>query len=370
MVIGMGKELHLFIIWEHAKKIQDKILEDISRDLDIIKVVNVKWSRLAFAENLQRFYGTKLHRWSFKERECGNGPFTLVLVHDNDPKYENRKTSRGKDEFVNVKMFDRKQKYRSWLGGNNAKVHCTNSEEETAHDLMLLLGMTIDEFEKCYDSLPDTYCKNIIGHDGWDSLEQIFKVLNATSQYVVLRNYEYLPGQYKSEEHGDIDLLVYNEKDIAFLLRAKKIVNKEYRVHYKCKIGSEFVKFDFRYVGDGYYDEKWEKEIIKNRIMHENGFFTANKEDYKYSLLYHALIQKKKVSVDYQNKLLPYFGVANLKEALWEYLETKKYEITDPKDLSVFFNEDIAGRPMNIERKRYMDKLASKQRLLHMIRRK
>ena len=365
----MKEELHLFIIWNNARNMEKEILEDISSNLTILKTIEIHWSKSNFVKNLMRFYGTKLHRWSFKDRECGNAPFLLVLVQDNSPIYEGRKTSRGKIEIVNTKMFDKKIKYRNWLGGNNSKVHCTNNIRETEHDLMLLLGMTIDEFMVSYKEIPDVLKQDIIGTKGWDDLEQVFKMLNATTEYVVLRNYEYLPKQFTSSEHGDIDILVNNKKEVMYLLNAKKISKKDYRVNYKCKISNEYIKFDLRFVGDNYYDEEWEKDILHTRKLNENNIYISNDENYKYSLLYHALIHKKDISNDYNNKFKYLFNEKNLENELKEYLDRKKYKITYPNDLSVYFNESNSGIPMDDCRKKYHKKIEYKRKILSILRR-
>ena len=41
----------------------------------------------------------------------------------------------------------------------------------------------------------------------WNSLQQFFDELNLQCNYVVLRNFDYLPEKYKCDLHGDIDLL-------------------------------------------------------------------------------------------------------------------------------------------------------------------
>ena len=364
----MHSELHLFIIWNNARNIEKQILEDISTDLKIIKTIEVHWSRRFFVKNLVRFYGTKLHRWSFKDRECGNAPFLLVIVEDSNPKYEERKTSRGKMELVNSKMFDKKTKYRNWLGGNNSKVHCTNNINETRHDLMLLLGLTIDDFYKNFNNLPSIIKEDIVGNNGWESLEQIFKVLNETTEYLVLRNFEYLPNHFKSIEHGDIDLLVKNQKEVAYILNAKKISKKEYRVNYKCMIGNNKILFDLRYVGDNYYDYNWQETMLKNRILNEKGIFVLDKTNYKFSLLYHALIHKKIIADDYILKLKSFFNKKDLKQELFNYLNNNNYEISYPKDLSVYFNAINANKEIDKKRKSYFKRMNLKKKIYSLIK--
>ncbi len=363
----MTKETHLFIIWDNARKFEKEILEDIAKDLTILKTIEIRWSRSKFSNNLSRFYGTKLHRWSFKDIECGHAPFLLVVVEDDSPKYEERLTSRG-SKIINSKMFDKKTKYRSWLGKNNSKVHGTNSEAETRHDLMLLLGLTIEEFRKTYKKIPNTIKQNLVGCNGWDNLEQLFKVLNETIDYVVLRNYDFLPKQYKLSEHGDIDLLVDNEKELARLLVAKKVSKKDYRVNYRCRVGEENIKFDFRHVGDRYYDTNWEKQILAKRVKNAKGIYVPEEEDYKYSLLYHALIHKKQIASDYKDKLNHFFSNDDYIVVLKKFISEKNYKITRPKDLSVYFNEVNAGIPVDVDRKKYHKRIRRKQRIVRMIK--
>lgn len=346
----MNSELHLMIVWERAESVLERIIEDLQKDLEIIKMIKVIWDKERFSENLTRFYGTKLTKWSFKEKDCGNGPFTLIILEDKNPKYEYRHTSRGDDEYVNIHLFDRKKIYRNWFNKNTSRIHATNNPEETLHDLTLLLGMTPDEFIASKDNFPTEYKKNIVGADGWDSLDQLFKVLNSTIPYVVLRNFEYLPKQFRSAEHGDIDLLVNREDEVARIMNAKRVFRQKYRVHYACQIQNEKVLFDFRSVGDGYYCKEWEKEIMETRVA-QKGFFIPNDENYKYSLLYHALIHKRKVSGEYRAKLTPYFGKDKYLETLTKFLKEKGYSFTEPVDYSVYFNTENANVEISNKRK-------------------
>ena len=136
-------ELHLFIVWENATGKRQEILEDIALNFEVVNVYRITWTNKNFSTNMSRFYGKKLPRGSGKERHCGTGPFTLIVVRDYFPKYEDRVTSRGV-ESVNTRMFDAKDRYRSWTGGGH-KIHATNSSLETSHDMALLLGVSSEE---------------------------------------------------------------------------------------------------------------------------------------------------------------------------------------------------------------------------------
>jgi len=366
----MKSVLHLFIIWYNARAWKEQIISDITNGLEIVKTIEVEWSNKKFAENLTRFYGTKLPRGSFKEKSCGKGPFTLVIVKDNNPIYEPRRTTRGRDEIVNINLFDRKMKYRGWINENNSKIHATNNPEETLHDLTLLLGVTPDEFLLKCNEIPDEWKFDIVGSNGWESLQQMFKILNATIPYVVLRNYEYLPQQYKSQEHGDIDILVNNAGDVVYILKAKKVFRQKYRVHYECDIASEKVRFDFRSVNDNYYCSEWEKDILDNRVLSEKGFYIPDNENYKYSLLYHAVVQKKKVSEEYSKKLEPYFGTENYVKQLNEYMQSKGYSYSEPDDFSVYYNTEVTGTELSEQRKKHIKKIEAKIKIRKLLFRK
>lgn len=137
-------EIHLFILWEKARYKESAILEDMAKHFTILKQYAITWTPELVASNFTRFYGVNLPSNSFKEKECGSGEFLLCVVRDEKPVYEERMTSRG-PEIVNVNMFDAKDRYRSWTCGGH-KIHGTNNEKETNHDLSLLIGKNVANF--------------------------------------------------------------------------------------------------------------------------------------------------------------------------------------------------------------------------------
>ena len=164
-----------------------------------------------------------------------------------------------------------KENLRELTGGGH-KIHATNSPDETNHDLVLLLGINYNDYEKSLKikNHKDKFDKNIIknipsnvtGVDGWDSFDQLFYVMNNTLNYVVLRNFEVLPDQYRSKEHGDLDFLLKDLEQTVFITNATKLHKDKGRVQYEIKVAGENVLVDFRYVGDNYYDENWQNNII------------------------------------------------------------------------------------------------------------
>ena len=172
----MNKELHLFILWQNARYKESEILEDMAKYFTILKQYAITWTPQLVANNFTRFYGVNLPPNSFKEEECGRGEFLLCVVQDENPVYEVRMTSRG-PEKVNVNMFDAKDRYRSWTGGGH-KIHGTNNEKETNHDLTLLIGMNVADFlsKEASSTKYEALQKDIEGANGWESLEHMFYV--------------------------------------------------------------------------------------------------------------------------------------------------------------------------------------------------
>lgn len=347
--------LFLYIIWSTAYFKKKEIIEDIDKAFKIYKTVEIVWSKNKFAENLSRFYGQKLPQNSFKEKACGIAPFTVVIFEDEDPKYEMRKTSRGKEEWVNSRVFDKKMLYREWTYPKedriHSRIHGTNTYEETKHDLTLLLGMGPEDFVAEKTNIPDKIQRDIVGATGWKSLEQLFYILNQTCEYVVLRNFEGLPGSFHVGSHEDIDLLVSKFEDVLGVMNARRVNREKYRVQCAVEVCKQQVLFDLRYVGDSYYCTKWEKHILENRRL-QNGVYVPMIEEYKYMLLYHALIHKRAIAEDYIERLSDMFG-----ENLWnidvlnDYLKINKYNYVEPLDYSVFFNAKIINYKTSIRRK-------------------
>lgn len=351
--------IHVLIIWFNATDHKNNILEDLNKNFKIISSFNIHWDKEKFLFNYIVFYAhsqkhlnrSQLHSLLLgKIAHCGNDEFTVIVFSDPSPRMEERMTSSGL-RIVNTNVFDKKTLYREWTGGGH-RIHASDDAWETNKDLTLLFGLNTADFLKKYNhpnTEPIIYKKNCIGVDGYESIQQLFYVLNNTIDYCVLRNHECLPDEYTVEGHGDIDLLVENKNYIAYLTLAKQIFPENYRVYHTINISGQEVPFDFRHIGDNYYDLLWQKEILKNRKLTKSLFYTPNDEDQYYSLLYHVYIQKCQVKEDYIPKLSEYgqkIGVAfhpnitNTISQLDAYMQSKTYEYIKPQDITVIYNFD------------------------------
>ena len=352
-----NKELHLFIIWEKGRYKEKEIVRSINEEFQLIEKYRVNWDKNLFGKNLTSFYGTNLSPNSKKEKHCGNDEFLLLTFYDNNPKHGFIETGRG-TEKVNLNVFLAKEKFRKWTGGGH-KIHSTNTIQETNHDLVLLFGVNYENYIKLISEKLNNKTnlnvvreipKNIMGINGWKNLRELFFVMNNSLDYVVLRNFEELPDQNYSDEHFDIDFLVNDLDQAVFISNAEKVFNQKDRVHYKIKINDEYVFVDFRYLSDNYYDKNWQSKILKKKIYSSKGFYRPNNEDYFYSILYHVLIHKKSIQVDYFDKIKNVFKKLSICSEeksnfddyflmLENFLRKNNYQYTKPKDPTVFFDK-------------------------------
>ncbi len=129
---------YIFIIWNKALFAKDKIISDLKKSFEIKKQFYIKWNKENFEKNLKALYGIKCNNPKQKIRYIGSGKFLILIVKDNNPKFEYRK-QQNKDELVNANIYDKKALYRKWTA-YNFRVHSSVSDIETKHDLTILLG--------------------------------------------------------------------------------------------------------------------------------------------------------------------------------------------------------------------------------------
>lgn len=299
----MKSSLYLFVIWESGRRKEDFLFEEIKKKFIIRDVYEIKWSTKNFSNNMKRFYGPKLGNVFKKTALCRTGPLLLILISDPTPKFGKRRTSKGM-ELVNINIFDNKKLYRELTGAGFA-IHSSITDKETNDDLTLLLGKNTQDLTKDLSEKWDGTIKklesDLVGQNGWKDMNQLLYVLNSTTNYVILRNFEELPEKYLIYEHNDIDILTDDFLRIPYITNGgKSAFNNEFPP--VVKIGNKSIKFDFGYPGDYYYDEKWSHDILKRRVLY-HGFYTPSTEDYFYTLFYHAVFHQEKISNEYKNKL-------------------------------------------------------------------
>lgn len=350
--MGASPEVQALLIWSLGRSHEDSILADLESRFDILRVVELTWSRNRFSDNLRRFYGTNLpHNSSKEERECGHGPFLLVIVRDTSPKYGVRKTTSGQDQRVNVTMFDLKQSYRA-RRAEGFSVHSTNDIAEARRDICLLLGVAevqqlfVAHSAPTWNGSIEHIQRDVTGANGWSDLHELFSVFDTLGEWLVLRNWEGLSAGIVSSSHGDIDLLVSDLRDFSIVAGAKAMRRGRNRVQFEIRISGAAVFFDLRHLGDNYYDLQWQQHLLAGRLRIENGIWVASPRQHYWSLLYHALIHKPALSTEYRDRLTQMsgeLGIVTAGPSAWprelaRFMGDNHYSYTIPDDRSVHVN--------------------------------
>lgn len=189
----------------------------------------------------------------------------------------------------------------------------------------------------------------------YNNMMDVFNLLNQEKvNYVVLRNYDnLLDDDIYMSGHGDVDLMCDDSTVFAQVIGALPqkfhVKNgKHDKTHYYIYLKNNYVSLDLRHIGDGYYCEKWEKEILERKVFY-NGFYVMSKKDYFYTLIYHAIFQKPFLSNDYKSRLAEMAKNLNLNiknvstsdfiSLLESYMRENNYRYQYPLDKYVPFNK-------------------------------
>lgn len=355
-------EIHTLIVWSKAIDHIDAVEGKIREKFNLLANIEIAWEKEKFLDNLHPFYAHSqkhLGAEAYKDllvgkiEHCGDEPFQLFVFKDQKPEYAYRETSSGL-RSVNINIFDLKAELRMLTEGGH-KIHASDNTFESNKDLTILLGQNTEDFLQNLEDWRKVkkITTNCLGVGGFTNITELFYLLNNSIDYVVLRNFDCLPDEYTLEGHGDIDLLVENLNYILYLTGAKAVFpNEKYRVHHIIKINGTEIPFDFRYVGDNYYDRKWQEDILYNKAAHHSLIPVPNPVNHFFSLLYHAYVHKFEVSTDYHGRLhglgeetgvhySAQMTKQEVKELLDNFLDKKQYRYSVPVDRSVFYNTDF-----------------------------
>ena len=172
------------------------------------------------------------------------------------------------------------------------------------------------------------------------SIVQFFQYMNDVDfKYVVLRNWENLPFKVETGPHSDLDLLVYDLDHFLELFPDLERVYPEPRVQFKLYLDSgEYVQLDARHIGDGYYPDALEENILKTREWNPLGFWTPNPLHHRIGLAYHCVHHKN------ANTYPKYLGKLTVSDMLENMKQNENLAWTEPDDPSVGrFNSYVSG---------------------------
>lgn len=188
----------------------------------------------------------------------------------------------------------------------------------------------------------------------WEHIEDAFLQLNAKCEYLILRNFEGFFDDILIEGHNDIDVLCASRSDrknMVHILDAVPRIGVDNGIHYKFLYKGKEIALDIRTLGDGYYDRSWQRAMLKKRIYNPIGFYTMDEENYFYSLIYHAIYQKKSLSQEYlarlraMNPMVHEAEQIDFEKTLLQFMTKKRYKYTIPYDKYVIlcFNQELIG---------------------------
>ena len=325
---NFNQDCHAIVIWENARHKESQILEDLRKRFDVRYMAEIHWSWEEIANNFQRLYGKLPNKNQDKDvfhgraKKVGAGPFILIIVEDKNPIYFYEQTWSGKYELVNSNITAAKADYRAWTGGGY-NVHSSNSLGEAIRDSTLLLGgdkiQTILSSSTNSNDIEVIY-KDLEGYDGWHSSRHLFQTLNLTSNYVVLRSYENLLDNLVNSL--EVDILSNARQELISTLNGMLLRHDKGKSKSRIRIKSHYIKFDIRHIGDGYMDEKWQKDILQRSQISEKIINIPRDDDYFFSLLYHAKIHKPAVKHEHLQRL----------KRLWEQIGRDRYQNIDEQN--------------------------------------
>lgn len=355
-------ERHLMIFWNNAlSQIEPLMAELMGSSFVVEAVIKTSWTASKFSENLAGFYEKSPTDISSKLSRIGVGDFVVVIFRDDAPNHGYRVTSRGV-RVVNLNVFDAKTQLRLSFSEPDL-IHATNDQAEFDHDFSTLFPLSLrqsllSESGNDWTGAINEYAGDVAGEREWESLADLFDVLNKSVNYVVLRNFDCLPAHHDNAIHGDIDLLVEDFERARARLGAKKVFADAWRVHVEVRVAGEPIRFDLRYLGDDYFDQEWQRQVLDRKIVDQRGFYRPDPVNHFYTLIHHIVVNKRFIAPDYVTSLIDIgmkFGFNNsseqwqdrayLMQVLARYMKNNGFRFRPPNDRSVNFLVEANTKP-------------------------
>jgi hypothetical protein len=267
----------------------------------------MEWSDRNFLRNIKRLYLEPITSYraeagdyasSFNAVKVGDPSFHVIIARDLNPVYGIVRTVSGKYCFANLSTHEVKKSLRK-LSKKEYQVHASNDILEFHQQASILLPLPLYE-----NVLSNEFCKrseaihhDLNGANGWENLDVFFKVINSAQRYLVLRDFQSIG---ESFDQSDIDILCEDFQSFASTANLLQKRNTLYKG--RTEISGSTVFFDVRYVGDDYYDPGWSKNMLEKRVKF-NQVYAPHPVDHYFSLIYHAYLQKPKVSLKHEKTL-------------------------------------------------------------------
>lgn len=351
-------DVGLVVIWPSWRQHADSILEYLDERFAILDAVETTWTTELAAESFARFRRDRLMPpyGSALVDSLGLGEIVIVALTVPASDFaEDRAGALGGLDLVSQARSDLLER---WPG--TAGIYVADDPKRAASDYRMLMDSNIHSLNTAnWSGRLRRVNQDLAGAGAWQDVQQMFEMLNTGNRYVVLRNFEGLMDLSALTDHGDIDILVSDYHEALHLLNARSRLGHVPRWggRFDVRIGSRSVICDIRFPGDGYYDSRWEEELLATRRLHADGFFVPEPEQYLDTLFYHAVAQKPSLAADYRKRLAAMARA--LDRAGWDedslgdrgtalallasVVEGRGFLITRPKDPTVYFNHRVRG---------------------------
>lgn len=283
------ESLSFFLLWESVYSDYEKILDSIDKSFKIIYEIDLNWTSENFPYNLSRLYRLHISQVSdaVADRGLSTGKLKLIIVETKGDR-ELYQTFSGRVEYVYSDIMNFKEELRAKYKNN--VVHSANSEEEFIRDILLLVGL--DNFHRIQSRTNlGLIASDLAGVNGWSSFDELFSYLNLTLDYVVLRNsQELIEGAI--DKILDVDLLVSDQGIFLSISGASYSYPRSVGAS-SCtvRVSNTDVIFDATSIGDGYYCQAWQRDVIERRKF-TTFLYTPSIEDEYFCYIYHLALHK------------------------------------------------------------------------------
>tara|TARA_B100000989_G_scaffold298582_1_gene288570 strand:- start:2922 stop:4595 length:1674 start_codon:yes stop_codon:yes gene_type:complete len=332
-----SNDLRVMMIWKsnHYLKIEKKIQKN--KNIQILDKIKIKKNFFKnFSKDriywLDQFYNKDIGKDTDKLKD---NIFVYIIQSINPVFKKNHMIFENQERIVDDKIFNFKKKIRN---NRNSLVHISDNFEEAKRNAIFL--------SQSKNDFPAKYFQNT--QINFKDKKDFFTKLNKTKnlKYVILRN--------QKSEYDDIDILVnnyflfkkvsdchsYKNKNLKLISNSGDPLEENgFKVANYIKINNKFIYLDIRFVGDGYFDTKWQKKILDTRVINSI-YFAPNKENHIYALIYHIVYHKGYLNKKYSNYLkknlkFKKIDIKKLAKIINNYLSKKKYNVVRPSDLTI-----------------------------------
>jgi hypothetical protein len=352
-------ESALFIIWSTGRHVQRRIILDLERRFQVLRLQEIAWTPDDVMQNFRRFYADLPIRGVYHALSKGRGPFLAAVVLDPHPSATERETSRGR-RVVNAHFLDAKLEYRRW--GGELAVHCTETPFETRRDLTMLWGVDAHIPQRSVDeSRPvriERVDRDLVGARGWASEAEMFEVLNRAVTYVVTG----APGERLQDgvlRSPHVNLLTDDYLTLHAVLNARPRLARPNGGPFRVHIAGQWVDVRLRFVGDRFYDPAWAEHLLASRKMDGAGRYRPPDRDDFEALVYDLYSHRRTRSasdLERLSALASQMGVSDWPSdpsapsslvRLWldRRLNERRYAWGAPLDVSVPYDASLTVSP-------------------------